>query len=103
MARAATTADPWNAIAEPQRRRILSRFELRPGGKWIFVMHGPDGTDYSNQITWREIVPPTMRAVFPTRARLELVREKYHAGEGGKQTLGRLAALVEKAGGSQGA
>ena len=116
-------------------RTTTSRFELRPGGKWIFVMHGPDGTDYPNQITWKEIVPPerlvylhgsvegdpegfdaritfvergaetevTLRAVFPTRARLELVREKYHAEEGGKQTLGRLAALVERAGASQGA
>ena len=43
-----------------------------------------------------------MRAVFPTRVRLELVREQYHAEEGGKQTLGRLAALVERAGASQG-
>ena len=33
-------------------------FEFRPGGEWDFVMHGPDGTDYQNWITWTEITPP---------------------------------------------
>lgn len=31
--------------------------EIRPGGKWIFTMHGPDGTDYPNLITYHEVVP----------------------------------------------
>src|SRR3984885_3474366 len=35
-----------------------SRFEFRPGGVWRFVMHGPDGRDYQNRITFDEIVPP---------------------------------------------
>jgi uncharacterized protein YndB with AHSA1/START domain len=33
-------------------------FEFRPGGSWRFVMHGPDGRDYQNRITFDEIVPP---------------------------------------------
>ena len=33
-------------------------FEFREGGDWDFVMHGPDGTEYPNWITWREIVRP---------------------------------------------
>nr|WP_308161215.1 SRPBCC domain-containing protein [Dietzia psychralcaliphila] len=32
-------------------------FEFRVGGVWDFVMHGPDGTDYPEWITWREIIP----------------------------------------------
>src|SRR2546421_6436251 len=32
-------------------------FEFRAGGAWAFVMHGPDGTDYQEWITWTEIVP----------------------------------------------
>jgi hypothetical protein len=32
-------------------------FEFRPGGSWIFTMHGPDGTDYPNQSEFLEIVP----------------------------------------------
>jgi uncharacterized protein YndB with AHSA1/START domain len=33
-------------------------FDLRPGGIWRFVMHGPDGRDYQNRITFDEVVPP---------------------------------------------
>jgi uncharacterized protein YndB with AHSA1/START domain len=32
------------------------RFE--PGGQWRFTMHGPDGTDYGNNIDYREVVAP---------------------------------------------
>jgi uncharacterized protein YndB with AHSA1/START domain len=33
-------------------------FDLRPGGVWRFVMHGPDGRDYQNRITFEEVVRP---------------------------------------------
>ena len=101
-------------------------FEFRVGGEWDFVMHGPDGTDYQEWITWREIVPPqriallhgesptdpdafesfltfestgertriAMRTVFPTRELRDQAVEKYHAVEGGEQTLSHLAAYV---------
>lgn len=32
--------------------------EARPGGIWRFVMHGPDGRDYQNRVTYEEIVKP---------------------------------------------
>jgi uncharacterized protein YndB with AHSA1/START domain len=35
-----------------------SSFDFRPGGVWRFVMHGPDGRDYQNRVTFDEIVPP---------------------------------------------
>ena len=41
--------------ASPPRPRS---FDFRPGGVWRFVMHGPDGRDYQNRITFEEIVPP---------------------------------------------
>lgn len=101
-------------------------FEFRVGGEWVFVMHGPDGTDYPEWISWTEIAPPErialrhgesrgdpnafesvltftpdgaatrveMRTVFPTRALRDEAVEKYHAVEGGQQTLGNLAAYV---------
>jgi uncharacterized protein YndB with AHSA1/START domain len=101
-------------------------FEFRVGGEWVFVMHGPDGTDYSEWISWTEIVPPEriallhgesrgdpnafesvltfaadgaatrleMRTVFPTKAQRDEAVEKYHAVEGGQQTLSKLAAYV---------
>lgn len=32
-----------------------SHFEFKPGGVWRFVMHGPDGRDYQNRVTFDEI------------------------------------------------
>ena len=32
--------------------------DVRPGGQWRFVMHGPDGRDYQNLITFLEVVQP---------------------------------------------
>ncbi len=100
--------------------------DVRPGGRWKHVMHGPDGTDYPEWITWREIVPPeriallhgesrddpnafesvltfepvgeqtriVMRTVFPSADLRDEAVEKYHAIEGGEQTLRNLAAYV---------
>jgi uncharacterized protein YndB with AHSA1/START domain len=33
-------------------------FDFRPVGVWRFVMHGPDGRDYQNLITFEEVVQP---------------------------------------------
>jgi uncharacterized protein YndB with AHSA1/START domain len=45
-----------------------SAFDMRPGGVWRFVMHGPDGRDYQNRITFDEVTPPE--------------RLRYHHGGG---------------------
>ena len=42
--------------------------EVKPGGVWRFVMHGPDGRDYENRITFDEILKPE--------------RIRYHHGGG---------------------
>ncbi|OPC79625.1 ATPase [Embleya scabrispora] len=39
-------------------------FDFRVGGAWDFVMHGPDGTDYQEWITWTELVPPARIAML---------------------------------------
>src|ERR671932_2689564 len=44
-------------------------FAFRVGGDWDFVMHGPDGTDYQEWITWREIVPPERIALLHGESR----------------------------------
>lgn len=41
----------------------FQEFDLRPGGAWRFVMHGPDGTDYHNATEFIEVVEPE-RIVF---------------------------------------
>jgi uncharacterized protein YndB with AHSA1/START domain len=32
--------------------------DVRPGGAWNFVMHGPDGVNYQNKIVFIEVVRP---------------------------------------------
>jgi len=34
----------------------ISKMDMKPGGEWDLVMHGPDGTDYKNKSVFREIV-----------------------------------------------
>lgn len=29
--------------------------DLRPGGRWVYTMHGPDGTDYPNDTLYHEV------------------------------------------------
>jgi len=31
--------------------------DVRPGGEWELVMHGPDGRDYKNRSIYQEIIP----------------------------------------------
>ncbi len=38
-------------------------FDMRPGGIWRFVMHGPNGVDYQNKSVFVEVVNPE-RIVF---------------------------------------
>jgi len=41
----------------------IHEMDARPGGVWRFILHGPDGVDYKNQIVFVEVVNPT-RIVF---------------------------------------
>jgi uncharacterized protein YndB with AHSA1/START domain len=36
----------------------IHEMDVRPGGVWRFIMHGPDGADYDNTITYLEVVRP---------------------------------------------
>lgn len=35
----------------------ISTMDLVPGGQWNLTMHGPDGIDYVNKSTFKEVVP----------------------------------------------
>jgi uncharacterized protein YndB with AHSA1/START domain len=41
----------------------FQEFEMTPGGAWRFIMHGPDGKDYQNEIMFIDILEPE-RIVF---------------------------------------
>jgi uncharacterized protein YndB with AHSA1/START domain len=34
----------------------IKTMDMRPGGEWDLVMHGPDGTDYKNYSIFREVI-----------------------------------------------
>ncbi|MBL8754086.1 MAG: SRPBCC domain-containing protein [Planctomycetes bacterium] len=131
----------WQVWSDPQHlaqwwgptgfTTTTKEFDLRVGGQWRFTMHGPDGHDYENRVTFLAVEAParlvyrhgggkdvepidftstvsfepvpgepgktrvTLRAVFPNANAREFVIRTYDAAEGGKQTLGRLAAHVE--------
>lgn len=59
----------WDAWTDPAKithwwgpegfSTTTSVMNLVPGGTWLFVMHGPDGVDYQNKVTFIEVVRPT--------------------------------------------
>lgn len=36
----------------------IHELDVRPGGIWRHTMHGPDGTDYGNDVRFMEVVEP---------------------------------------------
>lgn len=102
----------------------ISKMEVREGGEWEFIMHGPDGTDYKNKHVYKELVKPekivlehvtaprftiyatfedrgdktllTWRGVFESAEQLKKVIEVFHADEGMKQNVERLEAYLAK-------
>jgi uncharacterized protein YndB with AHSA1/START domain len=102
----------------------IHEMDVRPGGVWRFVMHGPDGVDYSNKSVYVEVVKPerlvydhvsgpkfratvifedrggktsvTVRMLFESVAERERTIEKFGAVEGLNQTLGRLKDHLAK-------
>ncbi len=51
--------------------------DVRPGGLWRFIMHGPDGVDYPNRIDYEEIVVPE-RLVYTHGDDSEGKRGEFH-------------------------
>ena len=41
----------------------ILEMNVRPGGVWRYVMHGPDGRNYANRVIYLEVDPPS-RLVF---------------------------------------
>ena len=39
-------------------RNTIHEMAVKPGGVWRFTMLGPDGTDYPNEIRYRDVVIP---------------------------------------------
>lgn len=60
-----TTRQVFAAFEQPDRlaqwwgpkdfTNTFEQFEFKPGGRWVFVMHGPNGTNYANESVFQEI------------------------------------------------
>ena len=58
----------WRAWTEAERisgwwgptgfSTTTHEMDLRPGGRWRYTMHGPDGVDYPNLVEYEEVVAP---------------------------------------------
>ncbi|WP_331436832.1 SRPBCC domain-containing protein [Gordoniibacillus kamchatkensis] len=98
----------------------FQEFDMRPGGTWQFIMHGPDGVDYRNKSVFAEIVQPerivfdhvsgprfqvmatfedfggktklTFRQLFKSAAEFDQVRK--YAPEANEQNFDRLEAVL---------
>jgi uncharacterized protein YndB with AHSA1/START domain len=99
----------------------IHEMDVRPGGVWRFIMHGPDGRDYPNEIVYIEIASPerlvykhvsppfqstatfvergrktelTVRMLFESAALRDQIAQEFGAVEGLNQELDRLRQYV---------
>jgi len=98
-------------------------FEFTPGGRWKFVMHGPDGNDYLNESLFEALVPDsrivihhdcppnfkltveltpdsegtylTWEQVFEDAETAQAVKQR--AGSANEQNIDRLTRVLEEA------
>jgi len=69
--------------------------DVRPGGVWEFVMHGPDGTDYKNKHIYKEVVKPVKLVLDHVTGPKFLMTVTFE--EQGDQTLVNIHSLFESA------
>jgi len=101
-------------------------FEFTAGGRWKFVMHGPDGNDYLNESKFEELVPNSTVVIkhdcpphFTLTVELTPAGEDTHltwnqvfedaetaqavkarAGSANEQNIDRLTRVLEEAAGA---
>lgn len=100
----------------------IQKMDVRPGGEWELVMHGPDGTDYRNKSIFTDVIEHqllaydhvsgpkffanisfraegdlthiTWRMEFETAELLEKVKEQFKADEGLVQNVDKLEVYL---------
>ena len=88
----------WEAWTDPKQLVLwwgpkgftttIDEMDVRAGGVWKLVMHGPDGTDYPNKSLFTEVVP------------LERLRYRLSGGKrGGPAAQFEMTAMFEDDGG----
>ena len=98
--------------------------DLQPGGEWLLVMHGPDGTSYENKSVFTEVIKQKKivyehisdhyfiaaiefeprgdatllhwEMLFETSEEFHKIIEEYKVGESLRQNIVRLANYLER-------
>ena len=62
----------WKVLTDPEHIKhfwgpdgftnSIRQMDVKPGGQWLFTMHGPDGKDWPNRIIYRTVTPPSYMA-----------------------------------------
>jgi uncharacterized protein YndB with AHSA1/START domain len=124
----------WEAWTDPKHlakwwgpngfTNTIHKIEVKEGGEWDFIMHGPDGADYKNKIVFNKLVKPELityshitgpkfdvtvtfkkygtktklnvRMVFDSAKDYDVAVNTFGAKQGLKQHIGRLKEFVEK-------
>jgi len=123
----------WKVWTEPKHiahwwgpkgfTNTIHTMDVKPGGVWEFIMHGPDGVNYPNRSVFEEVIKPerlvyvhkapafrttvtfeeqggktklTMRMVFETAALRDQVVTAHKAAEGLEQNMDRLAKHISR-------
>jgi uncharacterized protein YndB with AHSA1/START domain len=122
----------WEAWTNPEHikhwwgpsgfKSTIAVMDIRPGGEWDFIMHGPDGTNYKNKHIYVELIRPvkivmdhvtyprfrmtasfetqgdktlvTLHSVFESAEQLADVIKVFKADEGMKQNIERMDNYV---------
>ncbi len=62
--------------------------DLRPGGSWVYTMHGPDGTDWPNFARYHEVVPHAL-LVYDHGATAEDTKPMFRVTASFRDLLGK--------------
>lgn len=95
----------WKVWTEPEHIKhwwgpsgftnTISEMEVKPGGVWEFIMHGPDGTDYKNKHIYKEVVKPEKLVLEHVTGPRFLMTVTFE--EQGDKTLVSIHSLFESA------
>ncbi len=90
----------WKAWTDPEHiahwwgpngfTNTIHSMDVKPGGEWRFIMHGPDGTNYPTRVVYREVVKPE-----------RLVYDLSGEGEGDMHTFRATVTFAEHEGKTQ--
>lgn len=95
----------WKAWTEPDHIKhwwgpsgftnTIFKMDVKPGGEWEFIMHGPDGTDYKNKHIYKEVVKPAKLVLEHVSGPKFLMTVTFEAQ--GDQTLVNIHSIFESA------